>query len=172
LLLSGHHKGFLKLPVLQILIAVVRKMTVSPTVDFDEIASRTDGFSGADLQALLYNAHLDVIHSSMSETPSISSGQAVLSKAEETALQRRLRQIISRTTLTKNNAQPTKGISRKKNELRQEHIVKSLTSTRPSVSAEERQRLERIYREFIFDRNGDLPVPPDARGIGSRATLG
>lgn len=82
-------------------------MTVSPTVDFDEIASRTEGFSGADLQALLYNAHLDVIHSSISETPTISSssqndtpikyaiiggspGQTMLSKAEETALQRRV----------------------------------------------------------------------------------
>jgi len=84
-------------------------MTVSPTVNFDEIATRTEGFSGADLQALLYNAHLDVIHSSMSETQSISFGsviddtpikyttiggsfaQAALSKAEETAFQRRVR---------------------------------------------------------------------------------
>jgi len=83
-------------------------MVVSPTVDFDEIASRTEGFSGADLQALLYNAHLAVIHSSILETPTISSssqndntpieyaiiggpsGQTVLSKAEETALQRRV----------------------------------------------------------------------------------
>jgi len=174
----------------EILIAVARKMTVSPTVNFDEIATRTGGFSGADLQALLYNAHLDVIHSSMSETPSISFGsviddtpikyttigrssaQEALSKAEETALQRRLRQIISKTTPTKNRAQPIKGIVRKKNELRQEHIVKSLNSTRPSVSVEERHRLEKIYREFISDRSGDLPIPPDGSGIGNRATLG
>lgn len=83
-------------------------MMVSPTVDFHEIASKTEGFSGADLQALLYNAHLDVIHSSISEIPTISSssqndntpiqyaiiggspGQEVLSKAEETALQKRV----------------------------------------------------------------------------------
>ncbi|KIM45052.1 hypothetical protein M413DRAFT_441700 [Hebeloma cylindrosporum] len=157
--------------------------------DIPNFAERKDGFSGADLQALLYNAHLDVIHSSISETPTISSssqndntpikyamiggspGQAVLSKAEETALQRRLRQIVVRSPSTKNSIRPVKGL-RKKNELHQEHILKSLASTRPSVTLEERHRLERIYREFISDRNGNLPVPPDAGGIGNRATLG
>jgi len=94
---------------------------VSPTVDFDEIASRTEGFSGADLQALLYNAHLAVVHSSILETPTISSssqndntpieyaiiggppGQTVLSKAEETALQRRVR-IICQTVIYLSNS--------------------------------------------------------------------
>lgn len=36
---------------------------MSPTVDYDELAADTDGLSGADLQALVYNAHLDVVHS-------------------------------------------------------------------------------------------------------------
>lgn len=84
-------------------------MTISPTVNFDEIAARTEGFSGADLQALLYNCHLDVIHRSIQDTPAQetrskdneeipvkyvaigSSGNKPLrSKAEETALQRRV----------------------------------------------------------------------------------
>lgn len=95
---------------MQILKAVARKMTVGPTVNFEEISLRTEGFSGADLQALLYNAHLDVIHASIAETaPSESADsnkndevpvkytmfgaakdRAVTSKAEETALQRRV----------------------------------------------------------------------------------
>jgi peroxin-1 len=37
-------------------------MTVEPSVDFAHIASSTEGFSGADLQALVYNAHLESIH--------------------------------------------------------------------------------------------------------------
>lgn len=86
-------------------------MTIGPSVDFDEIASRTEGFSGADLQALMYNAHLDVIHSSIAEaTPSdgptstnkvdeapvkyttigAAKDKIVLSRAEEMALQRRV----------------------------------------------------------------------------------
>lgn len=95
---------------LQILEAVARKMTVGPSVNFDEIASRTAGFSGADLQALMYNAHLDVIHSSIAEaapsdgltsnkveevpvkytTIGASKDKIVLSRAEEMALQRRV----------------------------------------------------------------------------------
>ena len=93
----------------QILTAVARKMAVAPSVDFDQLAAETEGFSGADLQALLYNAHLDVIHSSIARLPSMTSvsnqvddkpieyitfgnapNQPGLSKAEEAALQRRV----------------------------------------------------------------------------------
>lgn len=93
----------------QILTAVARKMSVSSLVDFDELATKTEGFSGADLQALLYNAHLDVVHSSIAHLQSMASvssqvgdkaieyitfgnapSQPALSKAEEAALQRRV----------------------------------------------------------------------------------
>jgi hypothetical protein len=84
-------------------------MTVSPTVSFDDIAARTEGFSGADLQALLYNCHLDIIHRSIQDAPTSetepkdneeipvkyitiggSGNKPLRSKAEETALQRRV----------------------------------------------------------------------------------
>ena len=51
----------------QILQAHARKVPVSPDVDFDRLADSTEGFSGADLQALLYNAHLEVVHASIGE---------------------------------------------------------------------------------------------------------
>lgn len=77
-------------------------------MDFDQLAAKTEGFSGADLQALLYNAHLDAIRLSIAQLPSITSisnqvdrpieyiilgnspNQPPLSKAEEAALQRRV----------------------------------------------------------------------------------
>lgn len=40
-------------------------MTFAPSIDFDVIASDTEGFSGADLQAMVYNAHLEVVHASI-----------------------------------------------------------------------------------------------------------
>ena len=40
---------------------------MSLDVDFDRLADATEGFSGADLQALLYNAHLEVVHASVGE---------------------------------------------------------------------------------------------------------
>lgn len=86
-------------------------------MDLAELARETEGFSGADLQALVYNAHLEVIHDTISTLPSsegsttagaasgadgsdpvkytVLGGQSgdrrVLSRAEESAFQRRVR---------------------------------------------------------------------------------
>ncbi len=100
----------------QILQAHARKVPVSPDVDFDRLADVTEGFSGADLQALLYNAHLDVVHASVGEVTTSASAResndskdrvddppieytlfggpaqkTVKSRAEEMAAQRRVR---------------------------------------------------------------------------------
>lgn len=37
-------------------------MTLAEDVDLKVFAERTEGFSGADLQGFLYNAHLEAIH--------------------------------------------------------------------------------------------------------------
>lgn len=92
-------------------------MAIAPSVDLAELAHETEGFSGADLQALVYNAHLEVIHDTISAFPSsegsttagtasgaegtepvkytVLGGQSgdrrVLSRAEESAFQRRVR---------------------------------------------------------------------------------
>ncbi len=42
--------------------AIATKVHLHPEVDLEKWAERTEGFSGADLQALLYNAHLEAIH--------------------------------------------------------------------------------------------------------------
>lgn len=79
-------------------------------MEIDEIAAATEGYSGADLQALMYNAHLEVVHSSIVATPledkrasgrdedapvqfTVIGGDAqtkVTSRADEMALQRRV----------------------------------------------------------------------------------
>ncbi len=45
-----------------ILQAVTSKMNMDPTVDIHEVAENCEGFSGADLQALAYNAYLSAVH--------------------------------------------------------------------------------------------------------------
>ncbi|CAK5281813.1 unnamed protein product [Mycena citricolor] len=170
------------------------KVTLSPAVDLKEIALETDGYSGADLQALLYNAHLEVVHASIADTPASDRGPAenedeesrvlftviggpgpeTTTKAEDVALQRRLRQ-IKRSYASK--AQPeektkgTKSQSRQTFEIEPSHISRALKSTRPSVSPEEGARLKRIYQSFVSDRGGDMPVPPENDGIGNRVSL-
>jgi len=91
---------------IQILKAVASKLVIAPDVDFAEVALKTEGFSGADLQALLYNAHLDVIHSAIAEAPTTTNkpdevpleymvfdaeeNQPAMSKAEQTDLERKV----------------------------------------------------------------------------------
>jgi SpoVK/Ycf46/Vps4 family AAA+-type ATPase len=93
----------------QILQAVARKMIVSAEMDWDEIAESTEEFSGADLQALLYNAHLEVVQTSLSALTSDDKGKGredeepleytvlgmqdsdrVMTRAEEAALEKRV----------------------------------------------------------------------------------
>lgn len=38
------------------------KMDMSDSVDLKDVAARTEGYSGADLQAVLYNAYLEAVH--------------------------------------------------------------------------------------------------------------
>ncbi|KAI8073284.1 P-loop containing nucleoside triphosphate hydrolase protein [Gongronella butleri] len=47
---------------LEILGALASKMTLASEVDLNAYAEKTEGFSGADLQGFLYNAHLEAIH--------------------------------------------------------------------------------------------------------------
>ncbi|KAF7375905.1 putative peroxisomal biogenesis AAA ATPase pex1 [Mycena sanguinolenta] len=159
-----------------ILQAVARKVTLSPSVDIDEIAAATAGYSGADLQALLYNAHLEVVHSSIASTAlddrapardddtavqfTVIGGDSktkVTSKADEMALQRRLRQIQSNAQAqAKANVPKSVSSTQRTHEITSTHLRSVLKTMRPSVSAEERARLDRIYRGFISDRSGDL----------------
>lgn len=84
-------------------------MLVDPHINWRGIAEATDGFSGADLQALVYNAHLEVVHSFIVTDAGLPSGErikdeapieyvrlgsspssGITSRAEESAIQRRV----------------------------------------------------------------------------------
>eukprot|EP00057_Strongylocentrotus_purpuratus_P021200 XP_011675674.1 PREDICTED: peroxisome biogenesis factor 1 [Strongylocentrotus purpuratus] len=52
----------------EILQALARKMTLRSNVDLAAIAKKLDHFTGADLKALLYNAQLEAIHSTLMQS--------------------------------------------------------------------------------------------------------
>ncbi|KAJ3727064.1 P-loop containing nucleoside triphosphate hydrolase protein [Lentinula raphanica] len=177
----------------EILQAVSRKVTMSPSIDLDEIAQATEGFSGADLQALVYNAHLEVVNAAISSSPSERdtvkineqqpirytaiggpSSRITRSRAEESALQRKLQQIQTQTQAA-TRPKPEKTGSQVNavvhKEITQEHMRRVLKTTKPSVSLEERRRLDRIYHAFMFER-GDAPLASSNHiGVGNRSTL-
>lgn len=51
----------------QILQALSKKLVLDDGVMLDQIAAETEGFSGADLQAVMYNAHLEVVQASIAD---------------------------------------------------------------------------------------------------------
>jgi peroxin-1 len=63
---------------IDILRALGTKLKLSQEVldNLPEIASRTDGYSGADLQALVYNAHLEAIHDVLGDHEQNGTGPA------------------------------------------------------------------------------------------------
>ena len=100
------------------MLACSRKIALAPEVDLSDYADETAGFSGADLQALIYNAHLDAIHATLTATTSAAdmetSGGAeemreipytafggaekeekVLSRAEQASVTKRVRPFLS-----------------------------------------------------------------------------
>ncbi|TFY54857.1 hypothetical protein EVJ58_g8610 [Rhodofomes roseus] len=153
----------------EILEALGRKINIAPSVDLQAVARETDGFSGADLQALVYNAHLEVIHEAIPGPSSTADpvvdgvndrehdvqysllgeaspeSQQVLSIAEESAFQRRLQRIL-REPPTRQDAESDK-IARSKPtyEISDTHVRRVLGTTRPSVPDEERDRLSRMF---------------------------
>lgn len=71
---------------IDIMRAVSSKVHLDESVSLDKWAQQTDGFSGADLQALLYNAHLETIHESIAaagQMPDANSNGAAVTAAND-----------------------------------------------------------------------------------------
>lgn len=192
-----------------------------------ELARRTEGFSGADLQALVSNAQLEAIHDVLSDVdlqPSGKSRQSAVAKAggasgrpknfvqfrygaEESAVEERARAAggFNRSSeLAENAAIAAKlqeiKLARKKVKQTQtgagtmpnghtkqvdktkeptggevvlglKHLFKALEGTRASISTQERSRLERIYREFVVGRSGEMRDGQGSMEVGGRSSL-
>lgn len=61
------------------------KMTDEVASRVDEIASRTEGLSGADIQAVVYNAHLEAVHDALGDRTSEPAKPGSKTSASKTA---------------------------------------------------------------------------------------
>jgi peroxin-1 len=219
---------------IDILKAVTRKLNLAPSLlesdnsgeNLREIARRTEGYSGADLQAVVYNAQLEAIHDVLGDTdlgdptksgaakkngtsdsngkqekgipefthfrygdpasespdsnkplPSSQLTERAMIAQKIAALQtlRRKQKALQRPN-SSHNDDAEKGTidddgERKDPQIQWKHIDSSLDTTRNSTSSQERMRLERIYREFVDGRDGDLPSGQGGNEIGGRSSL-
>ena len=215
---------------LDILQALSKKLSISQDIldsthrpeSLSEVARQTAGYSGADLQAVIYNAHLEAIHDILGDHNSADNVNAKSRKDNEkysSSLKQDILQFRFREEKTANGATPAMSRAKKaaeysaiiakleavksakrkdrhlrhgiaeppskgningddkKTELKKEvviqwkHIAASLATTRSSIGADERRRLERIYREFVIGRNGEMPNGQGPTEVGGRSTL-
>ena len=189
-----------------------------------EVAERTEGYSGADLQAVVYNAHLEAVHDVLNDKAKPSPTRENRSRDDRRSYrpntQKELIQFRYGDSIPSNVApshskqlvdnaatiaklQDLKVAKRKERQahrhgyassqnsksvaadeeaerttsgqpevvIRWKHIEASLATTRSSISVEERLRLQRIYREFIGGRNGEMRSGEGPRDVGGRSSL-
>lgn len=204
----------------------------------EEVARRTEGYSGADLQAVMYNAHLEAIQDVLGSEPSAqdfgkkkTDGRTGSSRQEFTyfrmgesegvnhqtngthpiapaaiaaeraniatklaAMQLARRKAKSErhggssSSAASTPTRPTHSFSHigqtapnglpaveergsAEPVISWRHLMKSLGSTRSSISAQERRRLAKIYNEFVVGRNGDMSDGQGGTEIGGRTSL-
>ncbi|KAF9198235.1 Peroxisome biosynthesis protein pex1, partial [Haplosporangium sp. Z 27] len=210
----------------EILTCLARKMEVAEDVDLMECARRTEGLTGADLQAVLYNAHLEAIRVAIekdeaikkerqnnagetgSSSPVIGGSQADgkmmrfvslggkgfggagkpnqkanLTLAERGHISQRLGLIAkgmnaareAASSATKETGSDSSSADKAPKGSRPiitaEHLEVSLTNTRSSITPEESQRLDLIYKEFLGDRTGEMSNGTGTHELGQRTTL-
>ncbi|KXX78708.1 Peroxisome biosynthesis protein PAS1 [Madurella mycetomatis] len=221
---------------IDIIRALAQKVKVADEVweseeDMFELGRRTEGFSGADLQALVSNAQLEAIHDVLSDQePATASSNArrgarkksassaathdfvqfrygdgsvsqdaaprtrqaqlaeqaaIAGKLESIRLARKRAKQLSKAAAAAgaangtvqeadgDSATATTGAAHNNTEvvIRWEHLDKALEGTRASISADERKRLERIYREFVVGRSGEMRDGQGSMEVGGRSSL-
>ncbi|ODQ63998.1 AAA-domain-containing protein [Nadsonia fulvescens var. elongata DSM 6958] len=195
---------------LDILKAVQGDIKLAPEVELTQIAESTDGYSGADLQAVLYNAYLEAIHDvidipqeddfdnrGQSNKPihsdridfmelSLNSTKHVEDTNGESPVYRRtlaMNQVMISSKLDalflndgvapRNSTLVNEQEQNIANQIlvRTHHIKSSLETTKPSISAKERLKLQAIYESFVSGRSGDMPNGTASMDIGGRTTL-
>ncbi|KAL6716218.1 Peroxisome biosynthesis protein pex1 [Lecanora helva] len=214
---------------LDILQALSKKLSFAPAIiegddhqrSLDVVASRTAGYSGADLQAVVYNAHLEAIHDVLGDHDDSTKLNGKKQKDTSNSTQSSKYDILQFRFGTDSNPETTPSsinrvkeaadyaaiaakldalkLAKKKERharphpydssdserksddpaknakqevtIEWKHIEASLATTRSSISSEERRRLERIYREFVVGRSGEMGSGEGSTEVGGRVSL-
>lgn len=212
--------------------AIGKKAKLSEAVlqsdeELAEIAKRTDGFSGADLQALISNAQLEAIQDVLKDTEDVGNGNGATrrsgqkhgagkaasssahnfvqfrygdddsseeqgprgsNRSSELAQQAMIAAKLESIRLSRKRSRPQQATGNAANDveggkpngkdsqqteviIQWRHLVKALDGTRTSISREQRGLLERIYREFVVGRSGEMRDGQASMEIGGRSSL-
>lgn len=176
---------------LSILKCICEKMDLEDEIDLAEIATMTNGFSGADMQGVCYNAYLKAVHDKLNQdeqataTPTAEqerlreffqvsgSKTGTLRAVDKQALNRQIENLlngIQEASAYSEDCPLTKATTPKV-PINRSHFIASLDETKPSISMSEKTKLLRIYSEFLTGRDGNMPDGSASNDIGGRTTL-
>ncbi|KAJ1950630.1 Peroxisome biosynthesis protein pex1, partial [Linderina macrospora] len=172
------------------------KLKVSDEVDWKNIASRTEDFTGADLQALVYNAFLESVHEMTDKHKAVTAGAGTsdgddelkhaefavakssakpLSAVEKTQMAERLyRLLINSDPTSTHDSSAKKSMDAAELEsltpvVSMAHFEAAFKVTQSSLGEQDRVKFEGIYRDFVDDKkgSGDKPRKP----VEQKATM-
>ncbi|PNF36343.1 hypothetical protein B7P43_G00528 [Cryptotermes secundus] len=132
-----------------ILQALSRKLVLSDNTDLGEIANETEGFTGADLQAVLYTALLKAVEETV--TPSNADNKDIKLQPLARDLSDKPQKVTSGPMVTQGN------------------LKTALKETKPSLSDMEKFKYHLIYEKFERSHGGTSAE--DVASMPQRATL-
>ena len=197
------------------------RMSTDASRRLRDVARRTDGYTGADLQAVIYNAHLEAIHEAIGDQQmhakprqgsSLTDGRQSSSSGRSSSVpdftyfridefngtsasgahgateRTQIAELLRMYKAAQHKARVARRESvssstgaddtdKAKDEGGQEptikwgHLEQALSQTRPSIAREEIRRLDKIYRDFVASRNGEMPSGQGGSEIGGRSSL-
>ncbi|KAL6633217.1 AAA-domain-containing protein [Neocallimastix sp. 'constans'] len=131
---------------IDILKALSRKLELGPSIDVVELAKRCEGYSGADLQALLYNAHLEAIHEQLNAVLQAANSSNDLFKEDK-------EKSVSFFILKSKSENEDKNISDIPMTLSQKSAIKSKIKTLYDNSKNKNINIEKKEKDTTSDPN-------------------
>ncbi|RCK65503.1 Peroxisome biosynthesis protein PAS1 [Candida viswanathii] len=176
---------------LDILKSITTKMELADDVNLEEIAEKSQGFSGADIQGLVSNTFLKGVHVTLEELSKKEQEEESSTQSDPTNIEffkvgntgkkmksnervKLLHQIQQFINADDNNASSKKSqdlMGKSKVLITHDNFVQSLKETKPSISHSEKIKLSKIYKQFVNDRDGNMPDGTASNEIGGRTTL-
>lgn len=182
---------------LDILKTITLKMELSNDINLNTIAERTNGFSGADMQGLGYNAYLKAVHVKLSNDEKLAlKGNDISSSrksydffqvnsdklksnqlrpADRVKLAQQIENLFIEENSNDANTVSNKDVDQNDESLKvyitMENFEESLKETKPSISVIEKRKLSGIYNKFVSGRDGNMPDGTASGDIGGRTTL-
>lgn len=175
---------------LNILTCISNKMNLREDVQLNDIASKTEGFSGADLQGLGYNAYLKAVHEKLTSEENVANRETngpkydhdfflidsekhktKIRPADKVAILHQIDSIIEKLGEQKCVLEDKTDSTESQVWINQSHFMDSLTESKLSISSSEKTKLNKVYSEFLTGRDGTMPDGSASQDIGGRTTL-